>query len=591
MPEFNNINYSLDDGEKFALICGMLAGMRLQNKVAPPDNVIVRLKPIGVGGTGTIGLMASDIEYNHIDDIRVPVFTHDVDIDYSGFSIRVKYDTSRIVINSIESGDFGPITGTKIENGTAYTRCMLDKGKFVSKPVIVCWLNCHIVNPPTKNNPIKVDFLTSTGYDPNYCSLLTWVLNDIDHNYYSYFITPTQNIGFKITSEDEEDKNESTLDEDSGAASKASPSQIKIGRTIVFPDRDSYLPIYTNANELDNKAYNKFSCRVSIDAANAQKVIFKGCGAGEGWKVDYSHEVVDSKLYISVHGERSKIASDSCTPAYFIFRLSPGVEKLNATVHCTFGSLTGEREYPDIALYDGWIGWPITEKKHDDDDDDDDTKIIIPIPPDPDPDHPNYNNGGYIWSGSDQTIWINTGSGIKYPIRLKPGWNQIWAEIPVIVPKDDDGEHNITIEAPGYILIPGGFTIEVVTSPDAPLGLSSPRIVDNVEFGDGYFVEKYTPSTPIDLDDIIDKIDFSDMAEVSVEDINIIVKDYLDELGFDDAAHVEIYVPEVPVDADNIVESATLSDDAEVHLTNLNIISTDESEQLNLGDDATIEAL
>lgn len=588
MPEFNNINYTLTDGEKFALICGMLAGMRLQNKIAPPDNIVVRLKPIGVGGSGTIGLMASDVEYADIDDIRVPVFTHDVDIDYSGFSLRLRYDTSKIVINSIESGDFGEITATKIENGTAYTRCMLDKGKFVSKPVIVCWLNCHIVHPPTKNNPIKVDFVNSTGYDPNYCSLLTWVLNDIDNDYYSYFITPTQNTGFKITSdEDAEDENQATIDEDSGAASKASPSQIKIGKTIVFPDRDSLLPIYANANELDDKAYNKFSCRVSIDAANAPKVIFKGCGAGDGWKINYSSETVDGKLYISVSGERSKIASDSCTPAYFVFRLAAGVEKLNATVHCTFGSLSGVKEYTDIALYDGWIGYPITEESPDDGE----TKVVIPVPPNPDPDNPNYDNGGYIWSGSDQTIWINTGSGIKYPIRLKPGWNQVWAEIPIIVPRDDNGDHNITIEAPGYILIPGGFTIEIITSDDAPLGLSSPRIVDNVEFDDGYFVEKYTPSVPIDLDDIVDEIEFSDIADVSVDDINIIAKDYLEELGFGDATDVEIYVPEVPVDADAIVESTTLSDDADVHLTNVNIINSDEAEQLSFGDDATIEAL
>ena len=48
MPEFNNIRYELNNGEKFALICGMLAGLRLQDKTQPPDQVTVTLEPIGV---------------------------------------------------------------------------------------------------------------------------------------------------------------------------------------------------------------------------------------------------------------------------------------------------------------------------------------------------------------------------------------------------------------------------------------------------------------------------------------------------------------------------------------------------------------
>ena len=73
MAEFNNIEYKLTDSEKFALICGMLAGLRLQDKTIPPDQVVVTLKPIGVNGTGTIGIMAVDVQYTGVNKIKIPV--------------------------------------------------------------------------------------------------------------------------------------------------------------------------------------------------------------------------------------------------------------------------------------------------------------------------------------------------------------------------------------------------------------------------------------------------------------------------------------------------------------------------------------
>ena len=55
-------NYTLNPGERFALICGMLSGLKL-GSTSSRDKVNVVLKPIGVGGSGKIGLGADDIEY------------------------------------------------------------------------------------------------------------------------------------------------------------------------------------------------------------------------------------------------------------------------------------------------------------------------------------------------------------------------------------------------------------------------------------------------------------------------------------------------------------------------------------------------
>ena len=89
------------------------------------------------------------------------------------------------------------------------------------------------------------------------------------------------------------------------------------------------------------------------------------------------------------------------------------------------------------------------------------------------------SGSGSIWSGSSQVIWVSAG-GVKYPIYLEPGWNDVEFWIPTIYPQDDWVECPIIIEAPGYILIPGGFEWAVITGIGAPPGPARLIIGDTV---------------------------------------------------------------------------------------------------------------
>lgn len=612
MPEFNNIQYELNNGEKFALICGMLAGLRLQDKTQPPDQVTVTLEPIGVNGLGTIGLMAEDIKYTGINQLRIPVITHDVDREYSGFSLRVTYNSSQIVITSIDNGDFGKLQGTSIGSGVAYTRCMLDKGKFKKEPMIVCWLNCLIVSPPTKGNPIELTFANSTGYDGNYCSLLTWVLNEVDNNYYSYFITPTINKGCKITS-DEIGSVTNNFGDEQQVSTTASPSLIAMGTAYIPPRSVGLVPIYTNSSEEDNFPYNQFKLRVKIDKSwldilAPQAVV--GIG-GWGIKTDDSEDE-QGNIILDIFGYRNEAITGNDTAGYISFFLAKGASSIACKVENTYSVLIGPDGELGVVRGDGFLIYPIPEGgvggvgggSY------------------------GWGNGlgigggtgggmvgsGNIWSGTDQDIWIDIGNGNKYPIHLEPGNNDVHFWVPNIRPEDIWEETTPKIEAPGYILIPGGFVFETIINPEAPLGLSSPRITERFEIKDVFDIEKITPEPPINLDEILDEYNIVDINSLTVEEINILLQvfidnfeindtlkeeiiniivsdsDFSDNMELQDVFDIDIEHPPTTYDEANIDE-LNIEDDISTTLVNLSIINTPNEEPMELEDLTSQEAL
>lgn len=580
MPEFNNINYELTNGEKFALICGMLAGLRLQDKTQPPDQVTVTLEPIGVNGLGTIGLMAEDVEYTGINKISIPVITHDVDTKYSGFSLLVSYNNSRIVINSITEGDFGTLQGTTIQNGRAYTRCMLDPGKFKDEPCIVCWLNCTIITPPTRGNPIELNFENSTGYDPHYCSLLTWVKNETDGQYYSYFITPTLNKGCKITS-DKLPPNVSNLGDETQSSAIASPSLIAMGTTIIHPGTQGLIPIYTNCNLNDNFVYNGFILRAIIPAKWLDILSEIGIESTGEWTVSYTKEYdTAGNLVLNITGSRAEAKADNSTVGFIRFFLSATATSIGCIVGNDYSELTGPYGALGVVKGDGSLYYPASARGGGGGGG-----------------STGWGSGGgagggsgggtygsgTIWSGSSQDIWVDMGDGNKYPIHLEPGNNDVYIWIPAIYPEDQWIETTPKIEAPGYILIPGGFTWETVIKPEAPLELSSPRITERFEIKDVFNIEKITPVPPINLDDILDEYSIEDISSLTNKEITILLKDFVDNLEIQDSFSIDIDHAPTTYDETSIDE-LSIEDRTSQTLVNLNIINEPTEESMSLND-------
>lgn len=610
MPEFNNIRYELNNGEKFALICGMLAGLRLQDKTQPPDQVTVTLEPIGVNGLGTIGLMAEDVKYTGINQLRIPVITHDVDREYSGFSLRVTYNSSQIVITSIDNGDFGTLQGTSIGNGVAYTRCMLDKGQFKKEPVIVCWLNCIIVSPPTKGNPIELTFANSTGYNGNYCSLLTWVLNEVDNNYYSYFITPTVNKGCKITS-DEIGSVTNNFGDEQQVSTTASPSLIAMGTIVIWPGREGLVPIYTNCNKNDNFIYNGFILKAIIPAKWLDILTEIGIGSTGEWTLSYTKSYnSNGDLVLDITGSRSEARADNSTVGFIRFLLSSAAVSIACLLENNYSELTGPYGALGVLKGDGYLGYPP-----------------------PPPGTGGGGGGGFglgssgwgsgggagggtgggmigsgnIWSGTSQDIWVGIGNGNKYPIHLEPGNNNVHFWIPNLRPEDVWEETTPTIEAPGYILIPGGFEFETIINPEAPLGLSSPRIIDRFEIKDVYDLEKITPEPPVNIDGIIEEFLIQDFEELDVQQVNILMQEFIENFEVGDELKTEILnilqtdsdfvdnmdiqdildveVEHTPIEYDEAcIDEYDIEDTIETTLVNVTILDSPNEEQVGIED-------
>lgn len=624
MPEFNNINYELNNGEKFALICGMLAGLKLQDTTQPPTQVTVTLEPIGVNGLGGIGLMASDIEYKGINAIRVPVVTHDVDREYAGFSLSVSYDSNRMVISSIDEGDFCTLMGTSLTRGKAYTSGMLDKGKNIKDVKIVCWLNCLILDPPTKSKPIEIKFNNSSGYNPNYCTLLTWVLNEVDNNYYSYFITPTVNQGFKIISNEEKNNTSnppaSNLGDSHEIAAKASPSLLALGTAYIKPGKRGLIPIYTNSNKDNNFPYNEFKLTAIVPYEWLNILDTIDLEATGEWELTYSKSY-DTKgnLVLDINGKRAEAKIDNSTAGFIRFELNEEADSISCTIINDYSELIGDSGSLGVVKGNGYLYYPKNGSS----------------PSDSDGWGSGVTSGGMIgsgviWSSTSQTIWIDLGNGNKYPVQLEPGPNKVEINIPNILPEDKWEETTPKIEAPGYILIPGGFEWQIIITPEAPLGLSSPRIVDRFEIKDIYLVEKITQDIPVDLDNILDEYLFNDNGTVDVNKVNILLKDFIDTFEVNDTMKIEIVnmmekdedfidnielrdfmalelerdggdTPEEPpeeqpdiIDAsevDSYYEDYTLTDKADTVLINLSIINNPNSEHIELGDMSSTEAL
>jgi hypothetical protein len=561
----------------------MLVGLRLQDKTQPPDQVTVTLEPIGVNGLGTIGLMAEDVQYTGVNKISIPVITHDVDTSYSGFSLLVSYNNSQIVINSISDGDFGTLQGTDLQNGRAYTRCLLDKGEFKNEPCIVCWLNCTIITPPTAGKPIELKFESSTGYDPRYCSLLTWVKNETDGEYYSYFITPTLNKGCKITS-DEVPFNTSNLGDETQSSAVASPSLIAMGTTIIYPGSQGLVPIYTNCNLNDKFVYNGFRLRAIVPVRWLSILSEIGVVSTGEWTVSYTKEYdTDGNLVLNITGSRAEAKADNSTVGFIRFFLSATATSIGCVVGNAYSELTGPYGALGVIKGDGALYYP--------------------------PDTGGGGGGGgyggstgwgsgggagggsgggtygsgEIWSSSSQDIWVDMGDGNKYPIHLNPGSNKVYIWIPAIYPEDLWIETTPQIEAPGYILIPGGFEWETVIKPEAPLELSSPRITERFEIKDVFDIEKISPEPPINLDDILDEYSIEDISSLTVEEIDILYKKFIENFEIQDMFNIDIEHGPTTYDEANIDE-ISIEDRTSQTLVNLDIINTPNEESMELND-------
>lgn len=320
----------LTDKQWYNFICGMQAGLKLKDMTLPAFDTNVVLTPIGIGGYGKIGIAIPEVLWDGVSTTGlIPVFTHDVDVGYAGFSCNITWDTSRLQVLGLTDGDFG-VVGTHItytiNNGVCLVRGLREAPAEYTEPIILFYLSVNILDLNiTKDTPIPINLVSGTGYDPNYTTLLKYVQNAQDGKYYLYYITPTKNVSGAIVSDKE--PNKAPIGDDKDIAAPSSPTGIYVGTAFTPPGTRGAVPISANSNIKDNFLYNGIHCKVVVEDASVIFTYLEVVGV-DGWSLvtnTYTNE--SGYLVLDIVGSRSEAKIDSVTVGYIDYEISNKVDE------------------------------------------------------------------------------------------------------------------------------------------------------------------------------------------------------------------------------------------------------------------------
>lgn len=173
--------------------------------------------------------------------------------------------------------------------------------------------------------------------------------------------------------------------------------------------------------------------------------------------------------------------------------------------------------------------------------------------------------GGWVWTGFPQLIRIGGNGLLGQYIWLKEGWNEIEFFIPFIYPKDVWLPNvQITIESDGYILIPAGFTWEVLYNDKVDKLPPNSKMIERIDIKDIYdlVIEHNIEREIKGLDDFsledfidivkqrlpqtyhienIDDIDIKDFIEKIVINTVKSTTEEKDEISLEDIVEIEMH--------------------------------------------------
>lgn len=566
--------FDITDNQYFNFICGLNAGLKLKDLTLPAVESSIVLNPIGVAGEGTIGIMLPKILYDGVNRTGlIPVVVHDVNIGYSGFSVNIRWDSSRLQFNGVEVGEFGTISdGTKqtdirytYVNGEFKAKGIRNKNIVFKKPIVLFYISVTILGDVTVDNPISLNLVDSSFTDLEYTTLLTWV--EIDKNvWYNFFITPLKNVSGAIISNIEssgengelQPSNKGTLGDSKVVAAKGSPSCVTVGVAYTIPGHIGVCPIFSNSSTEDAFEYNRVRCKILVKDEDGLFEYIDVVGAGD-FKVSTIKSINNGYIELDIDAVRDKSLIDSVTFCYIKYRIKMTLDKYIINLSNEYSSISDRVNILDVDKQNGQIYYAPGISN-------------------------NFNNGnggisgsGEIWSSCEQTIWISAG-GVKYPIYLKPGSNIVRFWIPNIFPEDTYIEEPIVIETYGYILIPAGFEWSIITGEDAPVKLGNKKYSDKLSFIDSYDIELITPQKPIDLDGIVDEIGFDDSHNIEIETPQSPIKhsENTDEFEFNDDCLFELINTPKKYEF-GVVDISEFDDDVNINLISITPIDNVDS--------------
>lgn len=618
--------FQFTDNQWYNFICGFLCGMKLRNINLPYFDHTVTLKPIPVLGYGTIGLaIEKKVLEQGVTHYSMPVFAHDVASSvqgFSGFSVNIKWDASRLKFIGVTEGEYGtigkPSDNTQIQytysNGLFKARALRDMPFEIKTDSVLFYIDVEVLDEVTSDRPIEMAFNTADLVDLNYTTMLKWVL--VEGTYYTFFITPIKNVNGGIYSELPSESAGSG--ETTEVNANAAPSSVTALSSYTAPGNDGCVGIVACSNVDDNFPYSRVTCNINIRDDDGRFGLLEVLPM-EGWSVSYS---VSGSL-ISIVATREKDAIDAVTFCNIAYSIGGTLESYIIPLEVSNAVLyNSDDESLNVEGYGGAITYYNTTvsggingylQGHFNNGENT-TKYGGP--------GNMFSTGGFggygsIWSSGRQIVFIGAAGGIKYPILLNPGNNDVNFWVPAIYPEDTTGKKPIVIEAQKYLLIPGGFTWDTEQSEDAPgineakeierekvervhfldfaaLELTKPAgskdkaYTDSVQIYDFAALEVKLPARLIDKDvaEVANALDFaavevirgpqtidkgvadvvgaSDFAAIEITTPpSVIDKAYADSVQIEDFAAVDVEIPAEPIDI-GMVDEAGMADFADV---------------------------
>ncbi len=513
------------DNQWYNFMAGLLAGLRLRNNKADYYEEDVVLAPISVGGATIIGIGASQVLTNGVGNkVTVAVYTHNTNIDYSMFSVRLNFDSSKCFISDVyggEFGEFGVDMAKVIGSGTLNVVGQKPDGVSITTPMILFLIDFIVTSDILLGEKIELELASTGDYTGtandillNYTTLLKYVEGNL------YFITPVENVDGAIVSE--KVSNENVIETETNVQSTTSPMAVRAGKSK--PNKDTgrgMFPMFVNSNESDAFAYNKFTTVMTIvDPENKVNIGYPITRAGWSLSIDYSTDIEGNEVQ-TITGTRDAKLIDVCTVAGFDYTADV-LESFSVPLKISNSKLWDDDISVDVKDISGLISFNIDG--------------VGGIGPGQYEDLAGSTSGyGEVWSSSEQIAWFGLGDGVMYPVALSPGSNYIYIDLPHINTSEQTNTDtkNIVVESDGYILIPAGFVFVTHGQPGLIKKPFPAKMIDAVKVVDFLSSEIYN-NTPVDLDAMIDAIKASDIMSLEQQLINLQHMENIDTLRISD---------------------------------------------------------
>ena len=564
--------WNWSDEECFNFLCGFQAALRGKDLGCPLFQSETLLNPVSVGGYSNRGIALGRVYYRlGNNDYIMPVFTHDIDVEYSGFTLKMNFPYDSVQVTDVVEGEFGTIS----QYGGADIRCEWDNttGELLAigikantwktkKNMILFFIRLQVDNDPSETLELKV----LPPQNINGTSLLKYDTDGVSLE----VIQPLANgNGYIYPSGTPVELQQAVLSTDATLACGVSPRFTRLGggwgsgrageKAAVGYDA-YYFP-----DVIGTRVKFKMAIRDAIEVGDTEVLSLidvVGSGYFEVDSFTETHEDVTWEQTNIVTHQTTEITAPCLVIGGEMHRtkkplrwyLQPELAftaivdvsdqwdndvymetiALEASV---YNEQTGA--WDDVGLVRGLLhlypegATPGISR--------DDVTDGGQVPP-------GIMGHGTIYSSQDQLIYINIdGTGISYPIYLEAGYNEVDFWIPFESSEATNVDLNITVSAQDYIEIEKGFTWDIYSSLDAPTRIENPSPIEQLTFNDLHDVLIIHHAGPISDQDEIDDLPYEDFHDVDlITAPGTYDVDEADSVEFEDLHSIDIqYGPRV----------------------------------------------